>query len=359
MKNVKDLLKKNGIIRVSREDTLSQALGQLSSSHDAAFVMDEQDNFLGVINPYYALIQSSAYDGDTKTENCLHHPPKIYEEDTIGRIAKMMSESRIHYLPVFSQKEQFVGITSARRLLKLMRDSVNRIYLKGLVESKSTPYQTVRENDTVGHAIALFKEHKISKLVVLGNQDKLVGVLSYYDLVPYMIAPGKRKKGGRGSDEQNSFKNAKVKNYMQQSLQLLTQDKTAADAIDVILNKGRGSVIVVDEKEHPIGIITTRNLLDILHMQEDQKPVQLTVKNFNDAHMSVVTELVDYVFEHIQKEDTVMSAEVIAEEEKQGVLFRISIHLIPVKGKMLVYEREGKDLPGMLRELKGLVRQEK
>ncbi len=359
MRNVKDLLKKNDIIRVTPEDTLSQALGQLSSSHDAAFVMDEQDNFLGVINPYYALIQSSAYDGDTKTENCLHHPPRIYEDDTVGRIAKMMWESRIHYLPVFNEQEQFVGITSARRLLRLMRDSVDRIYLKGMLESKSTPFQTVKGDDTIAHALSLFKEHKISKLVVLDNRGKLDGILSYYDLVPYMIAPGKRKKGGRGSDETNTFRNAKVKNYMQKTLQILTQDKTAADAIDMILEKGGGSVIIVDETEHPLGIITTRNLLTILHMQEDQKPVQLTTKNFNEAHISVVTELVDYVFDHIQKDDKIRSAEVIAEEEKKGVLFRIAIHIIPVKGKMIVYEREGKDLPGMLRELKGLVRQEK
>jgi len=359
MKNVKDLLKKNDIIRVSKDDTLSQALGHLSSSHDAAFVMDEKDNFLGVINPYYALIQSSAYDGDTKTENCLHHPPRIYEVDTIGRIAKMMSESRIHYLPVFNDKEEFVGITSARRLLKLMRNAVDRIYLKGMIESKSTPYQTVKESDMIAQAINLFKEHKISKLLVLDNNKKLVGVLSYYDIVPYMIAPGQRKKGGRGSDERVSFKNEKIKNYMQKTLQILTEDKTAADAIDIMLEKEKGSVIVVDENGQPLGIITTRNLLDILHTQEDQKQVQLTTKNFNDAHISVITELVDYVSDHIQKEETIRSAEVIAEEEKTGVLFRISIHLIPEKGKMLVYEREGKDLPGMLRELKGLVRQEK
>lgn len=271
----------------------------------------------------------------------------------------MMSESRIHYLPVFNEQEQFVGITSARRLLKLMRDSVDRIYLKGMVDSKSTPFQTINENDTVARAISLFKHNKTSKIVVLDKNEKLVGILSYYDLVPYMIAPGQRKKGGRGSDERNTFKNAKVKNYMQKTLQILTEEKTAADAIDMILEKGGGSVIVVDDTEQPLGVITTRNILDILHMQDDQKPVQLTSKNFNEAHMSVVTELVDHVFDYIQKDDRFKSAEVIAEEEKKGVLFRIAIHLIPIKGKMIVYEREGKDLPGMLRELKELLRREK
>ena len=359
MKNVKDLLKKNDIIRVSREDTLSHALGQLSSSHDAAFVMDEKDNFLGVINPYHALIQSSAYDGDTKVENCLFHPPKINENDTLGRIANMMTESKVHYLPVFNDKNEFVGITSARRILGLIRESVENMTLGQILAAKNNPLVTINEDDTISKALALFKEHRISKLVVINKQTKVAGLLSYYELIPYLIAPGKRKKGGRGSDEQEPFQNLKVKNYSIRTVLTLQENKTVTHAIDMMLKQERGSVVVVDPEDHPVGIVTTRNILELLHGETEQKAVQLTSKNFNDRHISVVTELVDYVFEHIQKDDKIRSAEVIAEEAKEGVLFRVAIHLIPEKGKMIVYEREGKDLPNMLRELKSLVRQEK
>ncbi len=359
MKNISDFLKKNNIIRVAPDDTLSEALGQLSSSHDAAFVMDEKDNFLGVINPYHALIKSSANDGDTKVENCLYHPPKIHENDSLGRIASMMTQSKVHYLPVFNDKEEFVGITSARRLLRLMRDSVDRMYLRQIILSKDRPLMTVKEDDTIAKALTLFKEHKISKLVVINNAMKLTGVLSYYDLIPYLIAPGKRKKGGRGSDSIEPFKKLKVKNYAIKKLLTLQEDKMVSDAIDMMLGHDKGSVVVVDTTDHPMGIVTTRNILELLQSDEEQKPVQLTTKNFNDAHISVITDLVDYVFDHIQKDDSIRSAEVIAEEEKEGVLFRIAIHLIPDKGKMIVFTREGNDLPGMLRELKNLVRQEK
>ena len=359
MKNVKDLLKKNDIIRVSPEDTLSQALGQLSSSHDAAFVMDEKDNFLGVINPYYALIQSSAYDGDTKVENCLFHPPKINENDTLGRIASMMTESKVHYLPVFNDKNEFVGITSGRRLLALIRDSVDGMTLGQVLAAKNHPLVSIDENESISKALALYKDEKVSKLVVVNNQNKVTGLLSYYELIPYLIAPGKRKKGGRGSDEQEPFQKLKVKNYAVKTLLTLQEDKTVSEAIDMMLKQERGSVVVVDSTDHPKGIVTTRNILELLQGETDKKPVQLTSKNFNEAHISVVTELVDYVFEHIQNDADIRSAEVIAEEAKEGVLFRVAIHLIPEKGKMIVYEREGKDLPSMLRELKGLVRQEK
>lgn len=359
MKNVKELLKKNDIIRVSPEDTLSHALGQLSSSHDAAFVMDEKDNFLGVINPYHALIQSSAYDGETKVENCLFHPPKINENDTLGRIASMMTQSKVHYLPVFNDKNEFVGITSARRLLGMIRDSVDNMTLGQVLAAKNRPLVTVDENENISKALAIYKEEKISKLVVVNKQNKVTGLLSYYELIPYLIAPGKRKKGGRGSDEQEPFQKLKIKNYAIRTVLTLQESRSVSHAIDMMLKQERGSVVVVDTSDHPVGIATTRNILELLQDDTEKKPVQLTSKNFNDAHISVVTELVDYVFEHIQKDDNIKNAEVIAEEAKEGVLFRIAIHIIPVKGKMIVYEREGKDLPGMLRELKGLVRKEK
>lgn len=71
------IIKKDNIITVSPDVTLTQALSRLSTSHDAAFVFDDKKKYLGVINPYYALIRSS-HPGNAKAAHCLHHPPKIY-----------------------------------------------------------------------------------------------------------------------------------------------------------------------------------------------------------------------------------------------------------------------------------------
>src|SRR3989338_3601797 len=115
------IVKKDNIITASPDVSLTQALARLSTSHDAAFVFDEKNKFLGVINPYYALIRSS-HPGNAKAIHCLHHPPKIYIDYPLPKVANLLIESKIHYLPVFGRSEKFLGIISARRILKNLKN---------------------------------------------------------------------------------------------------------------------------------------------------------------------------------------------------------------------------------------------
>lgn len=359
MKNIGDFLKKNNIIRVSLEDSLSEALGQLSSSHDAAFVLDEKDVFKGVVNPYYTLIQTTAYDGNTKVSKALYHPPKIKSSDTLERIAEMMISSKIHYLPVFDDEDAFTGITSARRLLSIMRDSVKNIRLSQITSGKKRGVLSIDENATMADAIQKFQNEKVSKLVVDGKNGKLRGVLSYYDVIPYMIAPGDRKDQEKGYDKGKPFEKLLVKNYMKQTT--LTLDATAhvSEAIDMILEHGIGSVIITDSADHPVNLVTTSDILELLKTDGEKKEVKLSIKNFNPAHTMVIDEFADHVMQHIMMDNRYRSADIVVNEEKEGVLFRIAVYLNPEKGKMTVYERESKDLPGLLKDLKEILRRDK
>ena len=74
--NLLDAVKTKNIIKISLEDSLSSALSHLSSSHDAAFIFDDKKKFVGVINPYHALIHAS-YPGNAKVAHCLFHPQEL------------------------------------------------------------------------------------------------------------------------------------------------------------------------------------------------------------------------------------------------------------------------------------------
>ena len=66
---VKDILKTDKIIRLGRDSKLAEAEGHWQSSHDAVMVV-ENDQFLGVVSPYFALMKRS-YPPETKLGNCL------------------------------------------------------------------------------------------------------------------------------------------------------------------------------------------------------------------------------------------------------------------------------------------------
>src|SRR3989344_6092616 len=155
-----NILKENNIIKVSPENHLSYALSRLSTSHDAAFVFDEENKYYGVINPYYCVIKSS-YPGNTKVAHCLTHPQRIYVNYSLTKVAELFNQSKIHYLPVFDpQTEKFLGIVSARRVINHIKTlPIFKIKIKQLIKLKKPPV-IISENSSVAEALNLFKIYK-------------------------------------------------------------------------------------------------------------------------------------------------------------------------------------------------------
>jgi len=285
----KDLVKVKNVIKISPDITLSKALSFLSSSHDAAFVFSDDKKYMGVINPYYCFIKSS-HPGNSKVEKCLFHPPKVKISFSIAKIAQLMIESKIHYLPVFDDKNNFTGIVSARHLLSLMRDShLFNLKISNYLKLKKNPVYTIFEDDLVTEAIKSFKTHKISKLVVINKNLKLRGVLAYYDLINYLVTPREKKhRGDREGARTTSFKHNKVINFTKTYVLTLDEDQLLKDAINLILDKSIGSIVIIDKNKHPISVITTRDFLGILNQAYRFKQIEDITANLSEESRRII-----------------------------------------------------------------------
>jgi len=255
-----NILKDNNIIKASPDDLLANVLSKLSTSHDAAFVFDE-DRFLGVINPYYSVIKAS-HPGNTKAIHCLSHPPKIFLNFPLVKVCDAFIQSKVHYLPVFDEKEKFSGIISARRILNYLKDlPIFKIKIEDFIKEKNKPIVAVYEEDSIAKAVSLFKSTKLSKIIVINRDMKLKGILSYYDLMAYMMTPKESPGRGERTGKKVHYLNRQVKNFVKTSVLTLKKEVILSEAIKLILNKKIGSVIIIDEERDPIGIITTKDIL--------------------------------------------------------------------------------------------------
>lgn len=259
--SLQDIIKTNNIIRIAPHDNLSSALLKLKTSHDSAFLFDDESKFVGIVNPYYCLIKSS-FPGNAKVEHCVYHPPKIYMDYSIEKTAELLIESKVHYLPIINREEKFIGIISARRLMLHMRNNLLfKVKIKDFLKRKLKPLSVVFEDDTVQRAVNLFKLTKHSKLIVVNKDEKLRGILSYYDLISYLVAPRKTEKRGEREGNKINFYHHKVKNFAKSYVLTLSQEDSLDKVIGLILDKRIGSVVIIDSKRYPVGIITTRDLL--------------------------------------------------------------------------------------------------
>jgi CBS domain-containing protein len=276
-----DILKTERIIKVDEDEVLSSVLNKLGSSHDAAFVFSKKNKYLGAINPYYCLIKSS-YPANAKVKHCLFHPPKIYLDTTLTKVAQSMIDSKVHYLPVFldKNKEEFVGIISARRLLSYFKNlELFKVKIAEVLKNKK-PLVTIEENESIGKAINLFRKTHYSKLVVVNGGGKLKGVLSYFDLIAYLALPKTKEAAGDKKGEKISFLNLPVKNFTKTYVVVLKKDNFLSDVINLILEKKIGSVIIADKDKVPEGIVTTRDILQFFIQKNTsyEKPKNSTLQ---------------------------------------------------------------------------------
>lgn len=264
-----NVLKESNIFKISPDDHLSQALARLSTSHDACFVFDSNEKYYGVINPYYCVIKSS-YPGSTKVARCLTHPPRIYINFPLTKVAELFNQSKIHYLPVFDKTEKFLGIVSARRVINHIKKlPIFSIKIKEFIKLKKLPV-TIHEGSSVGAALNLFKIHRFSKLIVVDKNGRLKGILSYYDLISLMTQPKTKERRGERKGNKSRLIDQPIRFFFKTYVLTLDENKALRDVIDLIINKKIGSVIIIDKDKKPVNIITTQDLLKFYIREEKQ-----------------------------------------------------------------------------------------
>lgn len=274
---LRDIIKTDNIIRLAPSESLSTAFSKLSSSHDAAFIFKD-NQLLGLVNPYHCIIKTS-HPLNAKIADFLFHPPHIYINDSIAKVVEKMNYTRLHYLPVFNEKNDFAGIISARRLLKTFAYlPIFHHSLGEVIKAKSRVLVTIAEDETLAIALALLRLEKVSKLVVVNRHNRLCGLLSQYDLVSFLIAPEAKEIIKERKKRLANIYNYRVKKIARKFVLTLTEKNTLSQALQLILIKRIGSVVVLNEKKYPVGIITSRDCLQLLRRHEPEKIIYLQWK---------------------------------------------------------------------------------
>ena len=258
----KQILKTKGIISLNSEAKLSEALSRLKSSHDAVMVVDE-GQFLGLINPYYSLIRRN-YPASTKLKNCLFSPPKLSLETDLKEIARLMLESKVHYLPVVSDNGELLGIATARRVLKSqLSSSKAKQPVKTLLSTKRY-LQSININSSFAEVLRFFQRSKLSKIVIVNREHNLQGIISLYDLLPLFDQPQERLRFFDRGESEARFAKYSIKHFLKTATIRVQPTQKISEVINLILDKEIGSVIVMKNSLQPENIITTSDLLRYL-----------------------------------------------------------------------------------------------
>jgi len=115
-------------------------------------------------------------------------PVTLHSESLVADAKQMMRENKIGGIPVVDEHGVLVGIVTNRDLRFERKDS-----RKVWDVMTKMPLITTSENTTLSQAEDILQEHKIEKLPVVDAAGKLVGLITYKDIIKQRSQPNSSK----------------------------------------------------------------------------------------------------------------------------------------------------------------------
>lgn len=264
----KDLIRKEDLKRVSPDDKITAAVSQLKSTHDAVFVCSDSD-YRGIVNLYHSFL-GKKWDQGEKVKTCLYQPPILEMNTPIEEIARLMVESRVYRLPVLL-KNEFKGAVFAEDVL---RQAKKLSIFKQPIDQNLTPRKPtfVGKKTSITKAIHEMLKNNTNRLLV-GDQNKLEGILALYDLRLFYSEPRDRVSGVLSRTPiKKEFGDQPVESFYKPSVVTIDRKVSVSQAVDLMLDKNIGSLVVTkdSQKQRPIGVFSWRDLLKLIAKLEEE-----------------------------------------------------------------------------------------
>lgn len=172
-----------------------------------------------------------------RAENGMIYDPITIEKNaTIGRALNLMTEYKIGGIPVIDKDGYLIGIVTNRDL-RFEKDYTRPVDDVMTKENIITTSQSI----DLEEATDILKQHKIEKLPVIDNQNKLVGLLTYKDIT-------------KVKDNPNACKDTKGRLRVAAAIGV-THD--ALERAEALVKENVDAIVIDTAHAHSKGVFTT------------------------------------------------------------------------------------------------------
>lgn len=121
----------------------------------------------------------------------------IHPQEVMTKVAALFRSHRIHHLPVIDDDHKLIGIVSKEDYLLLCdhftmfkkekEEELNQRFLSSITvkDVMTKQVSTLHQNDPVALAVGIFKENMFKALPIVDDDQKLVGIITTYDLLNF------------------------------------------------------------------------------------------------------------------------------------------------------------------------------
>jgi predicted transcriptional regulator len=250
---------------VNENDTLSKCLESFKAKKNmppVLAVLDSKGKYAGVIAQRW-ILRSRLDPSSTKVRNLMKSAPKVALDYSLAKIAKLMIESGIRQLPVFS-KDKLVGFVTDENVI---HGSVIQEWGNNKVSTVMTRVpHTIEANRSIGAVLSLFRERGISHVPVM-DAGKLVGIISINDILENIFQPNQSQTSGDLVGEKIQTLNVPAKGIMSRPVISIEPDVSLRDA-EKKMHEHNISCLPITSGGKLQGIITKLDFLEPISQQQ-------------------------------------------------------------------------------------------
>jgi len=266
-----------GFLKVREDDTLSSCLSLLKEEVVPVLaVFDSKGSYAGVISRKW-IKRSSVDASGTKVKTLMRPAPTVTLQDSLSKVAKLMIESDIMQLPVYSGEKLLGFITDEDIIHGTVMERWGNTRVEEIMTKK--PF-VLEEDESLGAVLNLFRGEGISHVPIV-RDGKLVGIVGIQDIIENIFQPKHVQRVGERVGEKVPVLSIPAKGIMVEQVITVLPETKLREAEDQ-MHKFNISSLVIVSKGRPVGILTKRDFLEPLAQME--KPmrrltVQFSVKN--------------------------------------------------------------------------------
>jgi CBS domain-containing protein len=262
---------------VNQEDTLSACLPLFKKGLPPVLVvLNDKGKYVGVIARRW-IVRSLVNPATTKVETLMRPAPKASLQDSLSKAAKLMINSGIMQLPVYSGEKLVGMVTDDDVIHGAVIGNWGNTTVEDIMTKK--PF-TVEEDESAGAVVSLFRQHGISHAPVVSD-GKLVGMIGVQDLIDNIFQPKQSQTVGDLAGEKAPVLSIPAKGIMTKPAITVLPGTTLKDA-EKKMHRFEISSLVIADKGRPVGILTKKDVLEPLAAMEKPSSaitVQFSVKD--------------------------------------------------------------------------------
>ncbi len=288
------------VISVSPDDSIVTFMSAMEKEHiHEAPVINEKKKLLGMVR-FDSLVKKSVADPvKQKIKSIIDFmPPALKPDQTIEEAADVLFKSGLRATPVV-ENGKVVGIVSIWDILEAVSGS--KTFRQTKVENVMSVAEVISKDADIGTARVIMRERHISRLPVVDDNGKLVGIVTVHDLLKAFKQPKEKMAWYSMAAEMERVVSLPVSNLMNDRPQTISKNDSLTDAINLMIKYGTSGAVVT-ENNAPVGVVTIKDLFEVYVSGFAKKGIyyQVTGLEGEDDVVDTVHRMVGDTFKKIE-----------------------------------------------------------